>query len=146
MLMAFWSSANYSDFPTDKTFNQFHYLDTEFYLHRITSGFHGAIATGVACQQGMLTLPEPGSGPFWEKKNEVWLSRMTKGPIPTDNIITNWQHKNATKKSIILVDSGPTLDGKLEKQQSSNWFDETRERVPNLPTYHNSRVINMINI
>ena len=38
--------------------HQFHDLDTDFDLHRITSGFHGAFATGVACQQGTLTLPD----------------------------------------------------------------------------------------
>ena len=43
---------NRSDFP------QFHDPDTELDLHRITSGFHGAFAMGVACQQGTLTLPD----------------------------------------------------------------------------------------
>ena len=33
-------------------------FDTELDLHRIMSGFHGAFATGVACQRGMLTLPD----------------------------------------------------------------------------------------
>ena len=49
---------NYSDFPTDQTFHTFHDLDTKFDLHRITSGFHGALVTGVACQQGTLALPD----------------------------------------------------------------------------------------
>ena len=36
-------------------------------LHRITSGFHGAFATHVACQQGMLTFPETLlRPPFWD--------------------------------------------------------------------------------
>ena len=35
-----------------------HDLDTRLNLHRITSGFHGAFATGVASQQGTLTLPD----------------------------------------------------------------------------------------
>ena len=47
-----------SDFPTDQTFHQFHHLHTEHDLHRIISGFHGAVATGVACQLGMLNLPD----------------------------------------------------------------------------------------
>ena len=55
--MTFWLLTN-SDFPTNQTFHQFHDLDTDFDLHRITSGFHGAFATGVACQQGTLTLPD----------------------------------------------------------------------------------------
>ena len=46
-----------SDLPTDQTFHQLNDLHTEFDLHRIMSGFHGSFATGVACQQGTLTLP-----------------------------------------------------------------------------------------
>ena len=38
-----------------------------FYLHRIMSGFHGAFATGVASQQGTLTLPDTWfRPPFWD--------------------------------------------------------------------------------
>ena len=56
-----------SDFPTKQTFHQFHDLDTDFDLHRITSGFHGAFATGVACQQGTLTLSDTWfRSPFWD--------------------------------------------------------------------------------
>ena len=33
-------------------------LGTELDLHRLTSGFHRAFATGVARQQGTLTLPD----------------------------------------------------------------------------------------
>ena len=32
-----------------------------------------------------------------EKKNEIWLGPMTKGPLPTKNSTTNRQNKNATK-------------------------------------------------
>ena len=56
--MTFWPLTSYSDFPTDQTFHQFDDLDTELGLHRITSGFYGALVTGVACQQGTLTLPD----------------------------------------------------------------------------------------
>ena len=56
-LMEFLPNTN-SDFLTDHTFHQFHYLDTELDLRRIMNGFHGAFATGVACQQGTLTLPD----------------------------------------------------------------------------------------
>ena len=53
--------------PTNQTFHQFHDLDTDFDLHRITSGFHGALATGVACQQGTLTLPDTWfRPPIWD--------------------------------------------------------------------------------
>ena len=58
--MTFWSLPSYSDSPTDQTFLNFH---TELELHRITSGFYGAFATGVACQQGTLTLPDTWSRP-----------------------------------------------------------------------------------
>ena len=64
--MIFWPLTN-SDFPTNQTFHQFHDLDTDFDLRRITSGFHGAFATGVACQQGTLTLPDTWfRPPFWD--------------------------------------------------------------------------------
>ena len=39
------------------TFNQFSW-PWRLGLHRITSDFHGAFATGVASQQGTLTLPD----------------------------------------------------------------------------------------
>ena len=32
-----------------------------------------------------------------ERKKEIWLSTMTKTPIPTENSKINGQHKNATK-------------------------------------------------
>ena len=64
--MTFWPLTN-SDFPTDQTFHQFHYLYTELDLHRIMSGFHGAFAMGVASQQGTLTLPDTWfCPPFWD--------------------------------------------------------------------------------
>ena len=64
--MTFWPLTN-SDFPTDQTFHQFHDLYTELDLHRIMSGFHGAYATGVASQQGTLTLPDTWfRPPFWD--------------------------------------------------------------------------------
>ena len=64
--MTFWPLTN-SDFPTDQTFHQFHDLYTELDLHRIMSGFHGAFATGVASQQGTLTLPDTWFRPaFWD--------------------------------------------------------------------------------
>ena len=64
--MTFWPLTN-SDFPTDQTFHQFHDLYTELDLHRIMSGFHGAFATGMASQQGTLTLPDTWfRPPFWD--------------------------------------------------------------------------------
>ena len=64
--MTFWPLTN-SDFPTNQTFHQFHDLYTELDLHRIMSGLHGAYATGVASQQGTLTLPDTWfRPPFWD--------------------------------------------------------------------------------
>ena len=56
--MTFLPLTSYSDFPTDQTFHQYDDLDTGLDIHRITSGFHGAFATGVGNQQGTLTLPD----------------------------------------------------------------------------------------
>ena len=56
--MTFWPLTSNSDFSTDPTFHQVHDIDTELDLHRITSGFHGTFATGVAFQWGTLTLPD----------------------------------------------------------------------------------------
>ena len=54
-------------FSTDQTFQQFHDPDKELDLHRITSGFHLAFATDIACQQGTLTLPDTWfCPPFWD--------------------------------------------------------------------------------
>ena len=64
--MTFWPLTN-SDLPTNQTFHQFHDLYTELDLHRIMSSFHGAFATGVASQQGTLTLPDTWfRPPFWD--------------------------------------------------------------------------------
>ena len=64
--MTFWPLTN-SDFPTDQTFHQFHDLYTELDFNRIMSGFHGAFATGVASQQGTLTLSDTWfRPPFWD--------------------------------------------------------------------------------
>ena len=64
--MTFWPLTN-SDFPTDQTFHQFHILDIELDLHWSMSGFHWAFATGVASQQGTLTLPDTWfRPPFWD--------------------------------------------------------------------------------
>ena len=43
--MTFWPLTN-SDFSTDQTFRQFHDLHIKLDQHRITSGFHGAFASG----------------------------------------------------------------------------------------------------
>ena len=55
--MAFWP-LTISDLTTSQTFHQFHDIDTDFDLYRIMSGFYGAFATDVACQQGTLTFPD----------------------------------------------------------------------------------------
>ena len=54
-----WQSDPWRVSVTSKpNFDQFHDLDTELDLHRITNGFHRAFATGVACKQRTLTLPD----------------------------------------------------------------------------------------
>ena len=45
-------------FQTDQNFQQFHDRETKLDLHRIKSGFNGAFATDVECQQGTLTLAD----------------------------------------------------------------------------------------
>ena len=53
--------------PNRSDFQPISWPDTELDLHRIMSGFHGAFATGVACQQGTLTLPGTWfRPPFWD--------------------------------------------------------------------------------
>ena len=83
--MTFWPLTN-SDFPTNQTFYQFHDLDTDFDLHRITSGFHRAFATGVACQQGTLTIPDTWFRPLfgaciysdcWDQFSRLYTELMT---------------------------------------------------------------------
>ena len=52
-ILLLWSLTN-SDFPTNQTFHQFHDLYTE-------------LATGVACEQGTLTLPDTWfRPPLWD--------------------------------------------------------------------------------
>ena len=82
--MTFWPLTN-SDFPTIQTFHQFHDLDTYFDLHRIMSGFHGAFATGVACQQGTFTPPDTWFRPLlgvcicsnWDQFSRLYTDLMT---------------------------------------------------------------------
>ena len=64
MLIGILSLDKFFDFPTAQTVQQFRDDDTEFDLHRITSGFHGAFSTGMACQKGTLTLPDTWFRPF----------------------------------------------------------------------------------
>ena len=62
--MTFWTMTSYSDFPTDQTFHQFHDLNSELDLHRITSGFYEAFTTDVEWQR---TLPDTWfRHPFWD--------------------------------------------------------------------------------
>ena len=68
---------SYSDFSTDQTFHRYHDLDTVLDLHRIKSGFHGAFATGAACQQGTLILPDTWfRPPFWNLLFMLQLLRL----------------------------------------------------------------------
>ena len=79
--MTFWPLTN-SDFPTDQTFYQFYDLYTELDLHRIMSGFHGAFATGVASQQGTLTLPDTWFRPPFRDLLMLQLLRPNSSNLP----------------------------------------------------------------
>ena len=57
----FWPLTSYSGFPTDQTVHQFHDLDTELDLHRITSGFHGALWRVWHASWERLPFRTPGS-------------------------------------------------------------------------------------
>ena len=72
--MTFWLLTN-SDSPTNQTFYQFRDLDSEFDLHRIMSGFHGAFVTGVACRQGTLTPPDTWFRPLLGGLHMIWSLR-----------------------------------------------------------------------
>ena len=50
-------------FLYDQTFHQLHDLDIELNPQQIMSGFHETFATGVACKQGKLTLPDTSFRP-----------------------------------------------------------------------------------
>ena len=79
--MTFWPLTN-SDFLTDQTFHQLHDLYTELDLHRIMSGFHGAFATGVASQQGTLTLPDTWFRPQFLDLLMLQLLRRNSSNLP----------------------------------------------------------------
>ena len=66
-----------------------------------------------------------------EKKGEIWLSLMTKAPIPTEKYKkTTWQHKNATKNFDYTM-----VTDRLRTVSWSNDID------PILPTSRKSHVI-----
>ena len=65
-LMTFQSSTSNSDFPSDQTLHQFDNLDRELDFYRITTGFHEASATGMVCQQEILTLTDTWFCPYWD--------------------------------------------------------------------------------
>ena len=60
----FWPLTSYSGFPTDQTVHQFHDLDTELDLHRITSGFHGALRRVWHASRKRLPFRALGSVPL----------------------------------------------------------------------------------
>ena len=49
---------------------------------------------------------------YEEKKEEIWLSPMTKAPTPAE--MAKWQHKQRHKKGPLHSGCGPTQDGQLE--------------------------------
>ena len=50
-----------------------------------------------------------------EKKEEIWLSPMTKASTPTEKSKkATWQHEKSHQKLRLHNDCGPTWDGQLE--------------------------------
>ena len=80
-----------------------------------------------------------------EKKKEIWLSPMTKSPIPTEKSKTKGQHTNATKNFdyTTIADRLRTVSW---SSKSSNWCGKNGLRLPNLPTNHKSRVFKWTHI
>ena len=124
--MTFWPLTN-SDFPTDQTFHQFHDLYTELDLHRIMSGFHGAFATGVASQQGTLTIPDTlfrspilglANAPIVETKFlELAMSLLDfslRIPLGTFSILPWTRLWKKMKKFLPTAGFEPTTSGLLE--------------------------------
>ena len=65
--MIFWPLSSNIAFRIYQTLHQLHDLYNELDLHRITSGFYRAFVTGVAYQQGTLTLPDTWfRPPIWD--------------------------------------------------------------------------------
>ena len=62
--MTFWLLTSYSNFPTDKTFHQFHKLDTK-HDHRITSGFMDNMQRVRHASRKRLPFRTSVSVPFW---------------------------------------------------------------------------------
>ena len=67
-LVSFWRMLNdileLDQLQWLQTLHQFYDPDIKLELYRISRGFHEAIATGVACQLGKLTLPGTWFHPF----------------------------------------------------------------------------------
>ena len=87
----------------------------------------------------IVTIPDE------EKKKQIWLSPITKTPIPTENSENNGQHKTPPKTSItqpLRTDFwrsvGITTDIQLV------WLN--RFTVPNIPTNRKSRLIKRTHI
>ena len=90
--------------------HQWHDIDTELDLYEITSGFHGAFATDVACQQGILTFPDTWFRPPFLLKNGKFARNMgikivtlvVKGSVKL-TVPTDWQeHIQEGSRSVAL--------------------------------------------
>ena len=115
--MTFWPLTSYNDFPADNTFHQFHDFDTELDLYRITGSFDGAFATGVACQQGTLTLSDTWFRPFL-----VHLSRRLK---PLNRIQRNLTGSKISTPSTKFRFLGPIGKNKMAAL-ASDWLRHFR--------------------
>ena len=82
--MIFWPLTRYSDFATDQTFHQFHDVDTEFELRRITIGVHEELQRGWHASRERLPFRAPGSVLFVKGGlHMLWLLR------PFSQVYTN---------------------------------------------------------
>ena len=72
----------------------------------IMSGFHGAFATGVACQQGTLTTPDTLFCPFCGGLHVLWLLRPVSQTLHRFNDLPKLTHRNERIPSSICDGCG----------------------------------------
>ena len=58
---------------------------------------------------------------FKQKKEDIWLSPITKAPTPTEKSKKQRDNTKTPPKYRLHNDCGPTLDGQLEEQQQPHW-------------------------
>ena len=142
--MTFWPLTN-SDFPTDQTSHQFHDLYTEPDLHRIMSGFHGAFATGVASQQGTLTLPDTWFRPrIWDLL-VLQLLRPNSSNLPCLYSTFHLEYPLVLSRFCHLIVTWIIIKFKGKKEGLlTNWCFKNQNTVKKVKTKHIKNVIVII--